>query len=177
MLDRLLTWHQQKHTSYVLTNSANHQSLAQLEQLCADILSPIEQKFGRISITYGFTSAEFLRHILKHSPGDMAPEIDQHASMERNTRGNRICKRDGASCDFYVEDYRQKMDEIANFIVNTLPFDRLYFYGKDKPIHISIGPEQSHYALIRTPRRDGIRVNKKSGQGDAAKRLFHHYNE
>src|SRR5690606_19112863 len=90
----------------------------------------IEDSFGKVSITYGFTSPELLRHILKHSPGDMAPEIVQHASMEFNTRGSRICKRDGASCDFYVEGYQQRMDVIARFIVNSLHFDRLYFYGK-----------------------------------------------
>lgn len=149
----------------------------QLELLCTDILSQIEDSFGKVSITYGFTSPELLRHILKHSPGDMAPEIDQHASMEFNTRGSRICKRDGASCDFYVEGYQQRMDVIARFIVNSLHFDRLYFYGKNKPIHISIGPEQSHYALIRTRRTDGLRINKKSGKGDAAKKLFQDYNE
>lgn len=69
------------------------------------------------------------------------------------------------------------MDVIARFIVNSLHFDRLYFYGKNKPIHISIGPEQSHYALIRIRRTDGLRINKKSGKGDDSKRLFQDYNE
>jgi|GEM_PF-4659276 len=38
------------------------------------------------------------------------------------------------------------MDEIARYITANLAFDRLYFYGKDKPLHISTGPENAKYA-------------------------------
>ena len=102
------------------------------------ILEPLS-KLGEVSITYRFTSHALLRYILKNSPGDVAPNIDQHASMEYNSKGNRIFKRDGAACDFYIKNYEQRMDEIAKFICKHLEFDRLYFYGKDRPIHISIG--------------------------------------
>ncbi|MDL5029792.1 hypothetical protein QR676_21430 [Vibrio sp. TMPB1044] len=109
---------------------------------------------------------------MKNSPGDMAPDIDQHASMELNSRDSRICKRNGAACDIYVEGYEQRMDEVARFICSHLEFDRLYFYGKDKPLHISVGADNSKYALIRQRRSDGLRVNTKSAKGSATQALF-----
>lgn len=123
-------------------------------------------------MTYGYTSHPLLRWILKNSPGDMAPDIDQHASMELNSQDSRICKRNGAACDIYVEGYEQRMDEVARFICTHLEFDRLYFYGKDKPLHISVGADNSKYALIRQRRSDGLRVNTKSAKGSATQALF-----
>jgi len=35
------------------------------------------------------------------------------------------------------------MLEVAQWIVENTPFDRLYFYGDDLPIHVSIGAERS----------------------------------
>lgn len=144
MLETLLNWHQFKHLQYAGNNTPSTSSHAQLLLLKNEILKPLSE-LGHISITYGFTSHTLLRYILKNSPGDMAPEIDQHASMELNSRGNRICKRDGAACDFY---------------------------GKDRPIHITIGPQNTRYALIREKRSDGLRVNKKSAKGSATHTLF-----
>ncbi|WP_046225220.1 hypothetical protein, partial [Vibrio sp. ECSMB14106] len=110
--------------------------------------------------------------LVDHYTGDMAPDLDQHASIELNTRGSRICKRNGAACDIYVEGYEQRMDEVARFICTHLEFDRLYFYGKDKPLHISVGADNSKYALIRQRRSDGLRVNTKSAKGSATQALF-----
>ncbi|WP_226421870.1 hypothetical protein [Vibrio sp. E14] len=92
--------------------------------------------------------------------------------MEMNAHGNRICKRDGAACDVIVEGYESNMGEIAKYICNNLEFDRLYFYGESKPTHISIGPNNTRYALIRKTRDDGVRVNTKSAKGVAARTLF-----
>lgn len=64
------------------------------------------------------------------------------------------------------------MDEVASYICKNIEFDRLYFYGKDRPLHISIGPENSRYALIRERRSDGVRVNSKSAKGSATLTLF-----
>ncbi|OLQ79841.1 hypothetical protein BIT28_00900 [Photobacterium proteolyticum] len=172
MLEQLLNWHLVKHPQYTFDNSANPASIHQLRLLSAKLLMPIEHHLGTIKITYGFTSHALLRFILNNSPRDIAPDIDQHASLETNSRGNRICKRDGAACDFLVSGYENRMDEVAKFIVQHLTFDRLYFYGKNKPLHISIGPENTQYVLIRRTRSDGLRVNKKSAKGLAAVSLF-----
>ena len=32
------------------------------------------------------------------------------------------------------------MLEVAQWVVANTPFDRLYYYGDDKPIHVSSGP-------------------------------------
>ncbi|NRF14108.1 hypothetical protein [Vibrio coralliilyticus] len=170
--ERLVNWYRHKHLAYTLGNTPNIHSMVQLRTLSKDILLPLQRQFGMLNITYGFTNHSLIRFILKHSAGDMAPDIDQHASMELNSKGNRICKRDGASCDFYVEGYEQRMDEVAKYICMNLEFDRLYFYGKDRPIHISVGPENTRYALIREKRSDGLRVNKKSAKGSATRTLF-----
>uniref|UniRef100_UPI000B353111 hypothetical protein n=1 Tax=Thaumasiovibrio occultus TaxID=1891184 RepID=UPI000B353111 len=154
------------------SNHPNNKSKQQLEILSGTILQPLHSQFGAINITYGFTSQALLRYILKNSPGDMAPRVDQHASMELNSRGNRICRRDGAACDFVVAGYEHRMDEIAKYICKYLPFDRLYFYGKRRPLHISIGPENTHYALLRKTGNDGRRVNSKSATGVDTQALF-----
>ncbi|WED25442.1 hypothetical protein L3V77_10210 [Vibrio sp. DW001] len=172
ILQSILNWHQQRHPEYRDTNEANSESIIHIKTLCSDILEPIETKFGTVKITYGYTSQPLLKYIKKNSPGDMSPNIDQHAAMALNNKGNRICKRDGASCDFYVVGYENKMDQIAKYLVKHLPYDRLYFYGKDRPVHISIGPENAQYALIRTARSDGLRVNRKSAIEMAAHTLF-----
>lgn len=169
---KLIDWYKQKHVSYQGDNRPSGDSQQQLALLEQQILIPIGNALGTTRITYGFTSHPLLLHILKHSPGDMAPDIDQHASMEVNSRGNRICKRGGAACDFYVEGFEQRMHEVAKFICENLDFDRLYFYGSDKPLHISIGPDNSHYALIRKTRSDGVRVNGKSAKGSSTPTLF-----
>lgn len=168
----LINWYQTKHVDYLGENPISPQSERQLQHLQSEIIRPLQTQLGEVHITYGYTSHSLLRWILKHSPGDMAPDIDQHASMELNSKGKRICKRDGAACDFYVKGYENRMDEVAKYICTHIAFDRLYFYGKNKPIHISIGPENSRYALIRQARSDGLRVNTKSAKGNATQTLF-----
>ncbi|GGA93401.1 hypothetical protein [Agarivorans gilvus] len=171
---QLLDWYKNKHSEYLGSNKPSSLSSNYLHQLSSAVLTPIAQKLGSVVITYDFTSHPLLRYILNNKPSDMAPKLDQHAAMELNSQGKRICKRDGAACDFYVLGYETKMNEVARFIVNQLNFDRLYFYGKDRPIHLSIGPENTHYALIRSRRSDGVRINQKSAQGIATRKLFNH---
>ncbi|BBL72918.1 hypothetical protein [Methylomagnum ishizawai] len=44
-----------------------------------------------------------------------------------------------AAVDFLVED--EDMAEVARWIMANLPFDRLYFYGRERPIHVSSSAE------------------------------------
>ncbi|MDA7747397.1 hypothetical protein N8878_08745 [Psychromonas sp.] len=138
-IKKLICWYERKHTTYVGENTPiKNESIDALNDLMQHLLEPIQNKFGEVTITYGFTSFELLKYIKKHSPGDMAPELDQHASFEVNSKGNRICKRDGAACDIFVEGFENQMHIIAEFVINELPFDRLYFYGSDRPIHYRV---------------------------------------
>jgi DNA phosphorothioation-associated putative methyltransferase len=106
-----------------------------LHDLATHILDPVIDYFGAIRLTYGFSSSELIRNIKR----GIAPKLDQHASCERGARGAFVCERGGAACDFIVED--EDMREVAEWIVANLPFDRLYFYGPDRPIHVSYAPE------------------------------------
>ena len=62
--------------------------------------------------------------------------------------GALVCERGGAACDFIVDD--EDMREVADWIVANLPFDRLYFYGSDRPVHVSYasGPARLPYRMV-----------------------------
>jgi hypothetical protein len=92
--------------------------------------------FGMIRLTYGFCSPELAKEI----PGRIDPKRDQHAAHELNRLGNPVCERLGAAVDFIVDD--ESMLDVAQWVVANTPFDRLYFYGDNQPIHVSHGPEQ-----------------------------------
>ena len=107
-----------------------------LVELAEHVLDPVIDYFGMIRLTYGFCSPQLARMI----PGSMDPRLDQHAAHEKNRLGTPICPRLGAAVDFIVED--ENMLEVAQWLVANTPFDRLYFYGDDKPLHVSYGPDQ-----------------------------------
>lgn len=123
-----------------------------LSQLAIHVLDPVIDYFGDIILTYGFCSRELAKHI----PGRNAPALDQHAGHELHTRKQPICKRLGAAVDFFVSD--ESMLEVAQWIVQHTPFDRLYFYGDDTPLHVSYGPEQKREIVFMKPGKEGRRV-------------------
>jgi len=47
------------------------------------------------------------------------------------------------------------MLEVAQWIVGHTPFDRLYFYGDDLPIHVSYGPDQSRQVVLMSAGKSG----------------------
>ncbi len=108
-----------------------------LFDLATQVLDPVIDYFGMIRLTYGFCSSELSKEI----PGGVAPELDQHASCELKRNGNPICPRRGAAADFIVDD--EDMHEVVVWIAENTNFDRLYFYGQDRPIHVSFGPEST----------------------------------
>jgi len=106
-----------------------------LYDLASRILDPVVEYFGAIKLTYGFSSASLARAV----PGRIAPKLDQHASCEVGRNGELVCTRAGAAVDFLVED--EDMYGVARWVVANCPFDRLYVYGRDRPIHVSFGPD------------------------------------
>lgn len=102
-----------------------------LHELACLVLDPVVDYFGMIELTYGFCSPELARSI----PARIAPKLDQHAGHELTRTGRPVCARLGAACDFLVTD--EDMEEVALWVAAHTPFDRLYFYGKDRPIHVS----------------------------------------
>lgn len=117
-----------------------------LYDLAVKILDPLIEYFGAVQLTYGFCSPELAKNI----NGKIAPKLDQHAAYEVGRGGNPVCDRGGGACDLLVED--ENMREVADWIIETLPFDRLYFYGIARPIHISFGPQHSRaaYEMFQT---------------------------
>ena len=123
-----------------------------LQGLATKVLDPLIEYFGAIKLTYGFCSQELSKHI----KGRVAPTLDQHAGEERRSPGALICNRGGAACDFLVED--EDMREVADWAVKNLPFDRLYFYGSDRPVHISWSPAPAFLAYEMRPTTTGRRM-------------------
>lgn len=116
-----------------------------LYDLATKILDPVIEYFGGIRLTYGFCSPELAKHINRN----IAPDLDQHAAHERSRRGVHRCSRLGAAVDFLVVD--ESMWEVAQWISTNLPYDRLYFYGDDRPLHVSYGPDHKReFVEMRT---------------------------
>ncbi|GEA50055.1 hypothetical protein VIN01S_08590 [Vibrio inusitatus NBRC 102082] len=158
LIEKLINWHKQIHPDYCGSNTPSADSKSQLDDLVFHILKPLEEQFNEVIISYGFNSSELNRYVQRVNPRDTGPREDQHAASELNLAGNRICIRDGAACDLWVKGFEHKMHLVAKFITEHLPFDRLYYYGNDRPIHISFGPEHSRYIQYRRTRTDGKRV-------------------
>jgi len=137
------------------------ETIPALRLLCQELAEPIIDEFGRdrFQLTYGFCSADLKRWLAKKDPvtglknGRVSPNLDQHMAHEVNRNGNYYCSRLGAACDFRITDLLS--DELVEWIVSQrLPFDSLYFYGANRPIHISYGPQ--HKRAIWTFTKDGV---------------------
>jgi len=141
------------HRDTQLTNTPTQQaSFLALYELTRQALDPVIDYFGMIRLTYGFCSHALSRKI----PGGIAPRLDQHSSCELNTRGQVICDRGGAAVDFVIED--EDMHEVAVWIIENVQFDRLYFYGPNRPLHISVGPDNSRDVVWVKQSQTGKRI-------------------
>jgi DNA phosphorothioation-associated putative methyltransferase len=134
---------------------ANPESFNALHDLAIKLLDPIIEYFGAIRLTYGFCSQSLAKHI--HCR--VAPELDQHAAHETKRNGQSICPRGGAACDFVIED--EDMRQVADWVVAHLPFDRLYFYGRDRPIHVSYAPTEAGEAFAMVAGSSGRFVPRR----------------
>ena len=143
------------------------ETIPALEALCKHIIDPVIDAFGqeRFQLTYGFCSADLKRWLAKKDPvtgvkhGKVSPKLDQHMAHEVNRNGNYYCSRLGAACDFKILDLPS--DELVEWIVSRgLPFDSLYCYGVERPIHISYGPQHKRdmwaFTEKGTPTRKGV---------------------
>lgn len=123
-----------------------------LRDLAVNVLDPVIEWFGSIELTFGFCSPQLARRI----PGRIAPGLDQHAGHETKQTGAPVCARLGAAADFLVRD--EDMRDVARWIIEKTPFDRLYFYAADRPIHVSYRPKGRGLAYEMVPCHDGRRM-------------------
>jgi hypothetical protein len=132
-----------------------------LYELAVNVLDPIIEYYGSIKLTYGFCSPDLARSISER----IAPKLDQHSAHERNRKGKYVCERLGAAADFLVED--ENMREVVDWIAENVSFDRLYFYGNNRPIHISYSANQKGEIVELIHTADGKslpRVWEKKGK-------------
>lgn len=157
---QLLNWHRAKH-QFDGENTPSSSSAVMLLKLTKAILIPISEQFGSLTINYGFTGPALTRYIQRLSPTGTAPNLDQHACNELNTNGKNICHRPGAACDFMVQGYEDNMQVVALFICQHLPFDKLYFYGRNRPIHVSVADSPLRHLQVMQQSAKGRRYPGK----------------
>ena len=138
-----------------LNSPKNPETFNAMYQLAIEVLDPVVDYFGAIQLTFGFCSAALRAKIA----GRIAPKLDQHAGHEYDNRGHLICDRGGVAADFIVED--EDMLEVAQWIAKNTNFDRLYFYGRDKPVHVSAATNPTRQITLMLPSpRSGRRTPK-----------------
>ncbi|MDO6620395.1 hypothetical protein [Shewanella sp. 6_MG-2023] len=144
-----------------------------LSQLATQILDPVYEQFGPLELTYGFCSPQLARLIAKNKNPHIAPSLDQHCSHELNRNHKIICNRLGAACDFFIQDKSVDMQVVAKWISQNLKFDRMYYYGKNAPLHISYGPEMNQFLqLMKTHNATKHRSPSFKGPGDKVIQLI-----
>jgi len=144
-------------------------TFAALAALCEAILDPVADTLGIPVLTYGFASARLTSRI----PKGIAPRLDQHAAYERRGDGSLVCDRGGAAVDFFVPGHGAMA--VARWLVANTPFDRIYVYGDDRPLHVSHGPRSSGlvFEVIRSasgrryPRRLQLGLTERAGSAIA----------
>lgn len=120
----------------------NPQSTVALVYLISEIIQPTINKFGldNFKFTYGFCSKDLLKFV-RQQKSRICPEVDQHMAHERNSKGNYYCKHLGAACDFAIAGVDSR--KVISYL-KTLNYDSIYYYGVNRPIHVSFS---------ETPRR------------------------
>ncbi len=122
------------------------QSWVDLAALATTLLDPITEQFGRPVLTYGFAGAELQKLIKQKTRPQIAPQLDQHAASELNRRGQLICPRGGAAVDLFVTSLSSW--QLALWVAQQLPFDRMYLYGAHRPIHLSFHQEPMRQMVL-----------------------------
>jgi hypothetical protein len=171
LANQLLNWYQKKHHICIDNSPKEVESIKSILMLVETVLLPVSKKFGEIKITYGFVSPELNRYIQRNSSSGTYPSTDQHAASELNQANNQICNRHGLACDFIVNGYEKQVGQIMLFIVNNLDFDKIYYYGNDKPLHVSVGHKSEKHLQVMNVSENGRRIPGKKAYGNKAKVL------
>lgn len=132
------------------------QTYLALKRLTEEILDPLVNEFGKIELTYGVSCSSLSRAIKRN----ICPSLDQHSSFERNKNGHLICKRGGAAADVCSPNVGSLT--LSQWIVRQREFDRLYYYGDQRPFHISLSAENyRHIVIMRRSEITGRRIPKR----------------
>ncbi len=129
------------------------QSWCDLTKLASVLLDPITEQFGKPVLTYGFAGLELQKLIRQKPHPQIAPKLDQHAASELNRNGKLICPRAGAAVDLYVTGLNSW--QLALWTAQHLPFDRMYLYGANRPIHLSFHQEPKRQVTLLRELKSG----------------------
>ena len=134
-----------------------------IKLLAVSILDPVQEHLGGIRLTYGLSTATLTSAIRKRAKQNnktpnIYPLVDQHAGYELNRKGKPICPEPGLACDFYCVGKSTEL--VADWIIRHCNFDKLYYYGANKPLHVSIGPKDRK--AVTLVRRANRRVTPKN---------------
>jgi len=152
---QLINWFRNKHDVDIDNSPQTRDSIDALELMVSEILIPLEKAFGPLTVTYGFTSAKLKLYIGRNSPSGTAPHIDQHSACEVNNAGKSICERNGAACDIMFDSVPSS--KVVRYIVSRLNYDRIYFYGDHRPVHISVSRNPVQHLQIMQESNSGRR--------------------
>ena len=131
------TWHR----THVDNLPKQYATFSAIKHLAESILDPVSTQFQQVVLTYAFSSPALVNRIKKNKFPNIHPPGDQHSGCEVNSKGEPICDRLGFAVDIYVPGH--SAHEVACWIIENTPFDRLYFYSKHRPFHVSAGPENN----------------------------------
>lgn len=128
----------QRHSQDIDPYPWEPESLDAIALLFDYILDPIIEHYGqhRFILTYGFCSID-LKKFLEKGRNQTCAKVDQHCSHELNLQGFLICQHGGAAADLRIEGVGSS--RLIREIKNSLPIDSCYFYGDNRPIHVSYG--------------------------------------
>ncbi|QPB72223.1 hypothetical protein D5125_16970 [Magnetovirga frankeli] len=112
-----------------------------IERITQEILDPVQEYFGKVNLTYGFSSPTLVKEIKKNHYPNITPSGDQHSGSELNKNNKLICDRRGIAVDFYVGGVSSLV--VACWVAENTNYDRLYFYSPHSPFHVSVGPENN----------------------------------
>lgn len=145
-----------------------------IRHLATTILDPAKEQFGSLILTYGLSTRELSNAIKRRAKKqnrtpNIYPSLDQHAGSELDAKGKLICSDQGMACDFYCEGIASEV--VAEWIIGNCHFDKLYFYGSDKPVHISASSlNRKKVVLVR---RKDRKVTPKSIPSEKFRELCH----
>jgi len=168
LAQQLINWYQEKHPINIDNQPESDESISSIIMMTEKILMPISKTLGEIEISYGFTSTELTKFIQKNSPLGTYPPIDQHSSYEKNSAGNQICKRGGIACDFMVKDHQDNVPQIIQFIVGNLDYDKIYYYGNNRPLHVSVNSKPEKHLQIMNLTENGKRIPGRKAYAEKA---------
>ena len=149
------TWHATELTNLPI----QQESWRALSELASNILDPVYEQFKGLTLTYGFCSPSLARERKKMAKEQgivpsIYPTLDQHSAHELNQKGEMICSRGGAACDFIVEGISSQT--VVAWIVRNLPFDRIYYYASDRPLHVSYNSQfRTAGVTVMSPKANG----------------------